>query len=78
MLWLLIQFCGGKLANNGLLLGIIGGVVVFIFSLTVIVSINSDLDKRLIEEMGSGVSTNVMYNQIDNDTQNQKSIAKGE
>ena len=28
--------------------------------------------------MGSGVSTNVMYNQIDNDKQNQKSIAKGD
>jgi lipopolysaccharide export LptBFGC system permease protein LptF len=64
--------------NNGLILGIIGGVAVFIISLTLIMYINSDLDKKLIEEMGSGVPTNVVYNQIDNDTQNQKSIAKGD
>jgi hypothetical protein len=60
------------------MLGIIGGVTVFILSLTVIIYMNSDLDQRLIEEVSSGVSTSVMYNQIDNDAQNQKSIAKGD
>jgi hypothetical protein len=64
--------------NKGLLLGIIGGVTVFILSISIIIYMNSDLDQRLIEEVGSGVPTTVMYNQIDNDTKNQKSIAKGD
>ena len=64
--------------NKGLILGIIGGVTVFIISLTLIMYINSDLDQKLIEEMGSGVPVNVMYNQIDNETQTQQSIAKGD
>jgi len=40
--------------------------------------INSDLDQQLIQEVGRGVPTNVMYNQIDNNTLNQQSIAKGD
>ena len=64
--------------NKGLALGIIVGVVVFILALTVIINMNSDLDQVLIEEVNSGVPTNVMYNQIDKNTQTQKSIAKGD
>jgi hypothetical protein len=36
------------------------------------------LIKKLIIEVGSGVPTNVMYSQIDNNTQNQQLIAKGD
>ena len=64
--------------NKGLILGIIGGVVVFLISLTLILYINSDFDQKLINEVGSGVPTSVMYNQIDNATQNQQLIAKGD
>lgn len=64
--------------NKGLILGIIGGVAVFMISLTLIIYINSDFDQKLINEVGSGVPTNVMYNQIDKDTQNQQIIAKGD
>lgn len=64
--------------NKGLILGIIGGVAVFIISLNLIMYINSDFDQKLIDEMGSGVATNVMYGQIDNNTQNQQLIAKGD
>jgi hypothetical protein len=64
--------------NKGLILGIIGGIAVFIISLNVIMYINSDFDQKLIDEVGSGVPTNVMYGQIDNNTQNQQLIAKGD
>jgi hypothetical protein len=64
--------------NKGLILGIIGGVAVFMISLTLIIYINSDFYQKLINEVGSGVPTNVMYNQIDKDTQNQQIIAKGD
>jgi hypothetical protein len=64
--------------NKGLILGIIGGLAVFIIASTLIIYINSDLDQKLIGEVGSGVPTNVMYNQINNATQNQQSIAKGD
>lgn len=63
--------------NKGLILGITGGVVVFLITLTLIIYINSDFDQKLITEVGSGVPTSVMYNQIDNATQNQQLIAKG-
>ena len=63
--------------NKGLILGITGGVVVFLITLTLIIYINSDFDQKLINEVGSGVPISVMYNQIDNATQNQQLIAKG-
>ncbi|MGB7968365.1 MAG: hypothetical protein WCF28_02190 [Methanobacterium sp.] len=63
--------------NKGLILGITGGVVVFLITLTLIIYINSDFDQKLINEVGSGVPISVMYNQIDNVTQNQQLIAKG-
>lgn len=60
-----------------MILGITGGVVVFLITLTLIIYINSDFDQKLINEVGSGVPISVMYNQIDNATQNQQLIAKG-
>lgn len=64
--------------NKGLILGIIGGLTIFIISSTLIIYINSDLDQQLISEVGSGVPVNQMYNQINNATQTQQSIAKGD
>ena len=64
--------------NKGLILGIVGGVLVFIISFNLIMYINSDFDQKLISEVGSGVPTNVMFSQIDNNTQNQQLIAKGD
>lgn len=60
-----------------MILGITGGVVVFLITLTLIIYINSDFNQKLINEVGSGVPISVMYNQIDNATQNQQLIAKG-
>ena len=61
-----------------MILGIIGGLTIFIISSTLIIYINSDFDQQLISEVGSGVPANQMYNQINNATQTQQSIAKGD
>jgi hypothetical protein len=55
--------------DRGLLLGIIGGILIFIISLSFIIYSNSDFDTQLINQVNGGVSANILIPQIDNETE---------
>ena len=55
--------------DRGLILGIIGGIFIFIISSSFIIYTNSDFDGQLIEQEEDGVSSNILILQIDNETQ---------
>lgn len=54
--------------DRGVLIGIIGGVIIFIISSSFIISINSDFDTQLINQVNDGVSPDTLLLQIDNET----------
>ncbi len=58
--------------NMGLILGISGGLIVFIIALVLIIYNNSDFDQQLIYQVDSGVPADKLYPQIDQDTEKMK------
>lgn len=56
----------------GLILGISGGLIVFIIALVLIIYNNSDFDQQLIYQVDSGVPADKLYPQIDQDTEKMK------
>jgi len=58
--------------NTGLILGISGGLIVFIISLVLIIYVNSDFDQQLINQVDSGVPASKLIPQIDQDTEKMK------
>jgi hypothetical protein len=58
--------------NVGLILGISGGLIVFIIALILIMYSNSDFDQQLITQVDSGVPGYKLIQQIDQDTEKMK------
>ncbi|MGZ7049603.1 MAG: hypothetical protein ACXVHO_06315 [Methanobacterium sp.] len=58
--------------NKGLILGIAGGIIVFIVALIFIMYSNSDFDSQLINQVESGVPSDKLIPQIDKETNNMK------
>ena len=58
--------------NMGLILGISGGIIVFIIALILIIYNNSDLDQQLVNQVDSGVPSDKLIPQIDQDTEKMK------
>jgi hypothetical protein len=56
----------------GLILGISGGTIVFIIALILIFFNNSDFDQQLINQVDSGVPSDKLIPQIDQDTKKMK------
>lgn len=65
---------GDRSLNRGMLLGIVGGVVVFILFLLFFMYLNSDFDHQLINEKKSGVSTDELTNQIESESLEEKQV----
>jgi hypothetical protein len=61
--------------NVGLILGISGGLIVFIIALILIFYNNSDFDQKLINQVDTGVPADKLIPQIDKETQNMKDKA---
>ena len=55
--------------NMGLILGISGGLIVFIIALIFIIYNNSDFDQQLINQVDSGVPADKLIPQIDQNTE---------
>jgi hypothetical protein len=51
--------------NKGLILGVAGGLTVFIIVLIIIMYVNSDFDQQLINQVDSGVPADKLIPQID-------------
>jgi hypothetical protein len=51
--------------NKGLILGVAGGLTVFIIVLIIIMYVNSDFDQHLINQVDSGVPADKLIPQID-------------
>ena len=56
----------------GLILGISGGLIVFLIALILIIYNNSDFDQQLINQVDSGVPADTLIPQIDQDTEKMK------
>jgi hypothetical protein len=56
----------------GLILGISGGLIVFIIALILIIYNSSDFDQQLINQVDSGVPADKLIPQIDQDTDKMK------
>lgn len=61
--------------NKGLILGIIGGIIVFVIALIFIFYYNSDFDQQLIDQVDNGVPADKLIPQIDKETENMKDKA---
>jgi len=55
--------------DRGPLIGIIGGLLIFVLALSFIVYSHSDFDGQLIEQVDKGVPSNELIPQIDKETQ---------
>lgn len=62
--------------ERGQLLGIIGGLIVFLVILSFIIYYHSDFDSQLIDQVASNVPAEKLIQQIDNQTQNYQLKAK--
>jgi hypothetical protein len=58
--------------NTGLILGISGGLIVFIIALILIIYNFSDFDQQLINQVDSGVPASKLIPQIDQNTEKMK------
>ncbi len=56
----------------GLILGVSGGLIVFIIALVLIIYNNSDFDQQLINQVDSGVPADKLIPQIDQNTKKMK------
>lgn len=62
--------------ERGTLLGLFGGLIVFICILSFIIYSNSDFDSLLIKQVDKGVSAEELIPQIDNETEKMQLNAK--
>ena len=62
--------------NKGLILGISGGIIVFIIALMLIMFNNSDFDQQLINQVDNGVPTDKLIPEIDKETEKMKQNAQ--
>ena len=62
--------------NKGVIIGVIGGLAIFIIILIFFIYINSDFDRNLINQVDSGVPANKLIPQIDKETEKMKSNAQ--
>lgn len=62
--------------DRGILLGVIGGLIVFISILSFIIYNNSDFDDQLIKKVDNGIPAEKLIPQIDNETEKLKLKAK--
>ena len=60
---------------KGVLLGIIGGLIIFLILLSFIIYSDSDFDEQLINEVNDGDQVNTLLFQIDDETQKMENNA---
>lgn len=62
--------------NKGVILGVIGGICVFLLSLLIIMNFSSDFDEKLISQVNNGVPASKLTPQIYEQDKNMKSNAQ--
>ena len=62
--------------DRGALLGLIGGIAVFIIILIIIINNHSSFDQKLIDQVEAGVPSQQLIPQIDEETENMEETAK--
>ena len=66
---------GNCFLDRGVLIGSIGGLIIFLILISYIIYNDSDFDEQLINEINDGEQVNTLLSQIDDETQKMQNNA---